>query len=207
MKLGRIFAVVGLVWLAGCATSYQSTWLDPAVKEPIPMAGKQIVVLVMSPNESQRRSVEQIMANEITRLGAKGMTGYSILPADAIKDEARSKQILQEKGVEAVLILRSVGERQEVRYVPGTTYAGGPYGSLYGGGYWGYAGSMMYDPGYYTSDRLVFVETLFYSVPQNKLLWGGVSKSTNPTKLNKVIQTICLDMVEEMQKSGLLPDR
>ena len=205
MKLSGVASLVVALAMAGCATSYQSTWLDPAVKEPIPMKGKEIVVVVMSTNESQRRAVEQTMANEITRLGAKGLTGYSILPADALKDQARAKQILQERRVEAVLIMRSVGERQEVRYIPGTTYAGGPYGSLWGPGYWGYAGSMMYDPGQYVTDHLVFVETLFYSVPQDKLLWGGVSKSTNPTKLNKVVNTIALDMVDEMRKSGLLP--
>src|SRR5262245_12128595 len=97
----RAGAVIAMVWLTGCATSYESTWVDPSVTEPIPMAGKPIAVVVMSTNESQRRSVEQIMANEITKLGAKGLTGYSILPPEAMKDQARAKQVMQERGVEA----------------------------------------------------------------------------------------------------------
>lgn len=207
MNWWRAGAVVVSLWLAGCASSYQSTWVDPSVVEPMPMAGKSVAVFVMAKNESQRRALEQYMANEITRLGAKGITGHTLLPTDGLKDEARAKQVLQEHGIEAALIFRSVGEREQVRYVPGTTYTGGRYGSLWGGGYWGYAGAHMYDPGHYATDRLVFVETLFYSVPRNKLVWGGVSKSTNPTKLDKVVHTIAEDTVEEMRKSGVLPQR
>ena len=72
----------------------------------------------------------------------------------------------------------------------GTGGYGAPYyGSFYG--YWGYGWGAVYDPGYLRTDTVVMVETLIYSVTQDKLVWAGHSKTTNPSiKYSDVFQVI-----------------
>jgi hypothetical protein len=48
------------------------------------------------------------------------------------------------------------------------------------------------------------VETLIFSVPQNKLLWAGVTESTNPKDAPRIIKDIVTGTVKEMTKQGLI---
>ena len=52
-------------------------------------------------------------------------------------------------------------------------------------------------------DEVVVVETLVFSVPQNKLLWAGVTETTNPKNATQVIKDVVAATVREMEKQGL----
>lgn len=61
-----------------------------------------------------------------------------------------------------------------------------------------------YDPGITREDEVVVVETLVFSVPQNKLLWAGVTETTNPKNATQVIKDVVAATVREMEKQGLV---
>jgi hypothetical protein len=71
-------------------------------------------------------------------------------------------------------------------------------------GYWEFGWGMMGRPGYLETDTIVSVETLVYSLPQDKLLWGGVSETTDPSNLDSFIKEIVKKAGEEIKKAGLL---
>ena len=48
------------------------------------------------------------------------------------------------------------------------------------------------------------VETLVYSLKQNKLLWAGQSKTTNPSNVDAFVKELAAGAVREMKKVGLL---
>jgi DNA-nicking Smr family endonuclease len=77
--------------------------------------------------------------------------------------------------------MRLADVEKETSYVPGTTT--GYYGGY--GRYYGYGAGMYSSPGYYTTDKNYFVETMVYSVNPNKLLWSGTTKTVNPSKMEK----------------------
>ncbi len=82
--------------------------------------------------------------------------------------------------------------------------AAGPYyGSFYG--YWGNGWAATANPGYLQTDTVVSVETVLYSIPEDKLLWGGVSQTTDPEKLDTFVKEIVDAAAKEMKKEGLLP--
>jgi hypothetical protein len=59
----------------------------------------------------------------------------------------------------------------------------GPGYSNFWGGYWGYGWGAPYGTvtgGEVRTDYIVSIETLIYSVKQNKLVFGAQSKTTNP---------------------------
>jgi len=196
-RLGR-WALVLVVGAAGCATtSFRSTWKDPTA-QPITLHGQRVAAFVITPNESQRRAGEDILAGELSARGLQGIPGYRLTGARPVRDSEVLRRDLDRAGVEGTVIMRVVDRRQEVNYVPGGPY----YGSMYG--YWDYGWGATAYPGYVSTDTIVSVETLLYSVRQDKLLWGGVSETIDPRNLDGFIRDIAKAATQEIRNSGLV---
>jgi hypothetical protein len=97
--------------------------------------------------------------------------------------------------------MRLVSADKERTYVPSVWST--PYYSSFWG-YYGYGWGAMYDPGYVREDTVVVIETLIYSIPRDKLLWAGVSQTTNPKTAAKLLQDLIAAAVKEMRKQGLV---
>lgn len=188
---------------AACATTnFISTWTEPTA-QPLDRS-KKVATVMMSTREALRRSAEVAMAEEIRRRGVEAVESYTLLPGESARDTARARQVLGEQGVDAVLIMRVVGKDQQISYTPGTSmYVGGPY---YGStmGYWGYGWGAAYSPGYMTTDQIVTVESLVYSVTQGKLLWAGQSETTNPEDLESFINELVSAVGGELRNKGII---
>jgi hypothetical protein len=197
------FAILGSI-AAGCAsTSFVSSWKAP-LDGPIEFDNKRVAAIVVSGDQATRRAGETALAREISARGAQGVPSYTIIDGDAVKDKDVAKKKLQEANIEGAVIMRMVSKDQEVSYSPGTSWYGAYpyYGSF--GGYWGYGWGMAYDPGYLRTDTIVMVETLVYSLVQDKLLWAGQSKTTNPNDIQKFIAELSDAAAKEMRKAGFV---
>lgn len=185
---------------AGCAsTSMSSTWIDPSA-EPLALEGKNAVAMVITENPGQRRAAETALADEISKRGLPTQPSYALLPGDMVRDTTRSRQALREANVEVVVVMRVVDEQQRTTYTPGTAY----YGSTWG--YWGYGWGAAYSPGYVTTDKILSVETLIFSVSQNKLVWAGQSETTNPSRIDSFMRELVQVVGNEVRKSGLIAE-
>jgi hypothetical protein len=188
---------------AGCAsTKFTTTWKAPDA-QPGSLAGKKVVAVIVSQDEALRRGVEEILANELTRLGADGVAAYTLIPTSDIRDEAKAKAKLEEVGAAGAVVMRLVGRDKEVSSSPSMYYSGPNYGSFYGG-YWGFGWGGVYDPGYLRTDTILHIETLVYSLQQNKLVWAGQSQTTNPKDADSLIRELVGQVASEMKKQGLL---
>ena len=47
------------------------------------------------------------------------------------------------------------------------------------------------------------IETLIFSVPQNKLLWAAVTESKNPKNARQLLADLVKTTAKELQKQGL----
>jgi hypothetical protein len=54
-----------------------------------------------------------------------------------------------------------------------------------------------------TSDTVLIVETLVYSLEQNKLIWSGRSKTTNPDDVGKFVRELAESAAWEINKAGV----
>ena len=54
------------------------------------------------------------------------------------------------------------------------------------------------------TDTIVIVETLVYSLGQNKLVWGGQSKTTNPASVDRLIANAAKQVADELERQGLI---
>jgi hypothetical protein len=202
LKLATV-SLAGAVLAACATTTFNSTWKAPDAK-PLNFEGKKVAALVMSKDDSVRLGAEDALAREITAQGAVGVAAYTIIPKEAGRDQAKAHELLDKAGVVGVVSMRVVGKEKEISG-SGPSYWGAPgYGHFYGAGYYGYGWGGVYDPGYLRTDTIVSVETLIYSLEQDKLIWAGRSQTTSPSDVNSFIKELCGKAAEELKKEGLV---
>jgi len=108
--------------------------------------------------------------------------------------------------VAGVVVMRVVGRDQQITQSSGGMYWGGPaYATFWGtGGYYGYGWGGVYSPSYIQTDTIVSIETLVYSLKQDKLVWAAQSQTTNPSKVGPFIHELVTKAAAEMKKEGLI---
>jgi hypothetical protein len=200
VRYTAIAVLLAGVTLAAASTKFKSTWKAPGL-EPVSFAGKKVVALVISDDDSLRVSSEEGLASELTDRGLNGVPSYRIIPKEEVKDPDKARGWFERAQAEGVVAMRLVDARKVQTYTP-ATWTGPYYGSLWG--YYGYGwGSGMYIPPRVDEDALVTIETLIFSVPQNKLLWAAVSETKNPKSARQLLADLVKTTAKELQKQGL----
>ena len=144
---------------------------------------------------------KQILTTLADESGATGVAAYTIVPSELRADADAARAKLKAAGVNGAVMMRVVGKDQEIYYTPGMATPAG-YGGF--GPYWGYGWNSVYSPGYLSTDTIISVETLVYSLTDDKLLWASTSRTTNPGNLDQLIREVADATANEMAKQGLL---
>jgi hypothetical protein len=182
--------------------SFTSTWKAPDAR-PGTFQGKTVVAVFMSADDGLRQGIEGRLAYELTQRGAKGIAAWSLIPSSEIRDEAKAKARITQSGAAGVVALRLAERGQEASSTGPMYWAAPTYGNMWGG-YWGYGWGGLYDPGHVRVDNVLYVEALVYSLEQNKLVWAGLSKTTNPKSANDLVKELVGKVASEVKKAGLV---
>ena len=197
-SLLKCSVLAGAGLLASCAsTSFVSTWKAPDAQS---LRGEgKVVTVVMTQNEAMRRGAEDSLAQEITKMGAQAVPGYTLIQNEPTETEANAKEALEKAGVGIVVTMRPTGVSQEISSSPTAS------ATYWGGGYYGYGWGAAYGPSMEIhTDTIVHIQTLVYSLKQNKLVWSGQSKTTNPSNLDSLVREVADAVGNEMKKEGLI---
>lgn len=200
------FAIVltGCLTLFACASDpFVSTWKAPDAT-PLELAGTKVAAVVMMKNEASRRAAEDSLAREITARGAQGIPMYTLLPEGKPGNEDAARAALEKAGVAGAVVMRPVGVEKEVSSTP--SYSQPMYAGYYGG-FYGHGWGATWGPpsgGEIRTDTIVVVETLIYSLKQNKLVWGGQSRTTNPKNVDTLVRKLSAAAAKELEKQGLI---
>jgi hypothetical protein len=195
-----------LVLSACSSTSFVATWKAPDIT-PIDPRGSRVAAVVMVKNETGRRAAEDRLAHEISSRGAQGIAMYRLMPEPGLVDEGKVRELLESQNVQAVVVMRPIRVERELVATP-TTY-GDPFYRGYWGGYHSYGWGHPYgaEPVDVRSNQIVSIETLLYSLKQNKLLWGGQSKTTNPENVDELVAEVAEEAAKELEYQGVLVER
>ena len=177
-------------FLVACSPSTQITksWTDPAWTASDTALYKKVLVVAPLKDESSRRIAEDKLVASIKKVLAVQSYGY-IKSTDT--DQNALEERLLKDGFDGIILMRLEDVDKSVSYTPGTSY----------GGWYGYRYST---PGYYTEDKTFYVETNFYAVEGNKLLWSGTTASLNPSQFDKTLDDIILAIRTELYSKGLI---
>ena len=198
--LGALGILVAAGLTACATTTFNSSWKAPDAQPMGSLAGQKVVAVAVSRNAAVRRSAEDTLVSVLNANGAQGIPSYSILGDDT--DEAKAKAAIEKSGAVAVVVMRPVAKEKEISSTA-SMYMGPRYGP-YWGGYYGYGWGGAWGGTEIRTDTIVIVETLVYSLKQNKLVWAGESKTTNPSKVDAFVREVAAGAGKEMKKAGLL---
>jgi len=178
---------------AGCATTEMtSTWTDPAAKGAPPLS--KVAVLCMTKDPGLRRQAEDAATSQLQLKGAQAIASYQIIGDDELKDREAVKAKLQNAGVDGVLVMRMTGVTEQAMVA-------GPYATF--DGYYDY-GAAVYGPGYVQTDTIVHAVSNLYSLPQNKLIWSGTSKTFDPGSATQFMGDVSKEVAQTLQKNRLI---
>jgi len=133
--------------------------------------------------------MESEFAKQFKKRGIGAVESFQALTTDTLVGDAARDGIVavvKERGIDAVLMVRSAGSRVEERDIPGmtiTTGVGMPYASS--GAWGGYTTVMASFPepsapttqGYSTEQKFLSLETQLYDVRTEKLIWSALSET------------------------------
>lgn len=191
----RIAVVFLLVTCACASTKMTKAWVYP---ERGPLQFESVMALVLVQDSLIRRNGEDVIVEQIRQ--ADAVASYTFLPESDLADEDKVRAAVEKSGVEAIIVMRPMYDEQETRYVPGSYPT--HYNSFYG--YYGWAYPVVYSPGYFKQDRLVGIETNIYDTADGKLVWSGMSETTNPKNTRKTIADTAKAVRSAMKKHGFI---
>jgi hypothetical protein len=176
----------------GCATTEMtSTWTDPTARGT---SMARIAVIALSKDPGLRRMAEDTAASQMR--GAQAVPSYQVLGDADLRNREVVKAKLLAQGFQGVLIMRLAGVTEQV------TAVGGPYGTF--DGYYDWAGSAVYAPGYLETDTVVHVVSNLYSLDQNKLVWSGVSQTFDPASAKSFMTDVSKAVAKSLEKDRLI---
>lgn len=188
----KLFVLMGLLLVStGCETTQlQTTWKDPTIGK---IQFNKVAVLVLNSTPAERRAQEDEIVNQMK--DGLGMATYNFVPDGALRDRDRVKQLIQESGADAAIVMRLMAQDQRTQYIPGST----SYWTT-GYGYYPYT----YTPGYVVTDTIIRAEISLYSIKYGKLLWAGSSSTTNPETAAALARDVSRASARELRRQGLL---
>lgn len=203
MKSPILCAAVSLflfVLLSGCSkTSITDTWKDTSFQAaPI----NSVLVLAVAKDQLARRNYEETFVKALSERGVKAYPSYRYAPSDPVK-KREIQAAVRKLGAKYVLVTTLVGVEKETQYHPPRTYVAPRMGM----GYYGYyyrSYEIVHEPGFYSTNVKVQLETALYDVANQKQIWIAHSQTMNPNSASDVIQSVIPELVDAMKEDGLI---
>lgn len=194
----------------GCAASTEVTgsWKSP---EATTQTYNNVVVAAMTDNVQARQIIEEQMQNQLAQRGVNATKSIELFPPSAMNrqggDPDMMLQRIQGEGYDGIVTAAVVDQETETRYVPGN-YGYTPmtrfgwYGSFRG--YYGHMSPMVYQPGYYTEDKVYFLESNLYDAQSENLVWSAQSRAYDPGTLTSFADEFAEVTVKQMARDNIL---
>ncbi len=194
-------ALVCTVLLNSCSSTHiASSWRDPD-KQIHPTDWKKVLVMALLRNETNRRSAEDEMAEY---LDGKGITSYSYLDENFNrKDEQALRSRIKKDGFDAAITMRLIDVDKEKVYTPQQYYMYPMYYNDFITYY--YRNWMYYNiPGNYTITKKFIIETIIYSIKDDKIIWSGITETYDPKGVKRLTNEIARALRNKMQQEGFI---
>jgi hypothetical protein len=212
-----VAAALLLLGLSACkSTELVTAWKAP---EAGSIKFTKIIVIAISPVDSLRRPVEEAIKAEITSVPS--VASYEFLPKmeDQV-DPKKIDEVIKKSGADGIITMRMLALEDKVTYHEGGMvptgytsfygyyspgYALAPYYRGYPGSYYGAPMAYEYEPPHTTTDKIMSIETNIYNAVDGKLVWTGMTRTTNPSESDNLIADVIGVLKAKMREQKLIP--
>jgi hypothetical protein len=213
-RLAALSALLLLVFACKTTqTSFSQSYRNPGYEQT---AFKALLVIGVAADEEGRQAYENALASAIAAQGGTAAASYTILPMDEKISEDELQAVIENEGVDGVLLTRVMSIDKDSQYTPPKKYnkprtryypASPGWGWGYGGyyGFYGTTFAEVHEPGYFDTSTTVTLETNLYSVATNDLVWTGRSETIDPESIDDARTSITQAVAKKLKEEGLIP--
>jgi hypothetical protein len=191
-----------ITWVFSCSpsTKIEKSWRDPSTSI-VSGSWKKVLVVGLLKDETTRRIVEDQLAARFKGRGIQSYTYFTDKEVTEAKAAGFNDKLVTE-GFDGAVVMRLINVEKETNYIPDASTFPAYYGGF--GPYYYNSWNSYYSQGYYTTDKIYYVETNVYSFKQDKLIWSGITSTTNPNKTDKMFIEIADVVGSKMRSEGFL---
>lgn len=201
-----------LIFLAACtatSTNFTGSWKSPDLDKQ--KSYDNIFVAALTQNMNAKEIVEGELVALLEQQGINATTSLSLFPNNFSAEHASDKRLILDKvkanGNDAILAISLVDQTHENRFVGGNdtyapTLAYGYYDNFHT--YYSYNYSQIYTPGYYSLDKIYYLETNLYDVENEKLYWSAQSDTYNPGDIEYFAEDFSKAIIAQLKREGLI---
>ena len=189
----KIFFAI-LILASGCSsTSILNSWKAPDATLSSEQY-KKVLVVVMAKDENARKTAEDKIVSNYKAL----QPSYPVFTLKGLgQDTLKVKNMVKEQGYDAIIVMRLITVKAKSTYVAGTHNQAYQKNGIY------YFGDYL-NSSTYATDMQFIVSTNVWSLKDEKLLWSGVTESTDPKKIDKLVNTVAKEVVYKMTEDGFI---
>ena len=200
-KLLLILIILSSLLLYSCtSTKMVSTWCEPDKEVTIANLSKVLVVAMFHDKTSNRKAEDQMVGY----LKGKGIVSYNYLNENFNKkDEGAIREMIKKDGFDGAVTMRLVDLEKEKIYNPGETNYYPSYYRSFSGYYYSWL-NYTRTPGYYTTTKIYTVETNVYSIKMDKIIWSGLTETTDPNGVKNMTEEVAKVVYKKMLKEGFV---
>jgi hypothetical protein len=200
-----------IISFTACAPSTMITgsWLNKSGFEGHEF--KSVFIAAMTSNMSVKSALEEAFAKEAALRNLTSIKSIDFfkpsLHASGVPTKEEILNQIRASGSETILTINLKDKENQTRYVPGSstyspTASNNYYNNFYG--YYSTAYVENYTEGYYTTDKVYFIECNLYNAANEELLWSAQSETTNPSKVEAFAKEYAAIIVAQLKSDRLL---
>lgn len=201
MKNFLFYALFIIVILNSCnSTKITNSWREPN-KKLFTGEWNKILVVALLNNETNRRKVEEEL---LKYLNGKGVVSYKYLNDDYNNiDIEKFRDKIKGDGFDGAITMRLIDVDKERVFMPEQQNLYPIYYQNFSGYY--RRGWISYKtPGYYSLNKIFIVETVVYSIKEDKIIWSGITESFNPDGVVNMTKDISKLIYKKMISEGFV---
>src|SRR5215831_8021708 len=202
--------LITVVICANCSSPKESestgVWVN---KEKI--QGKsynKIFIVVMTADIEARAQIENDLAATAAARGHQTIKSVDAIPPSLNDPKAPTKEEVvskvKESGCDGVLVASLLKKEEDVHYTPGgSAYSIQPYYTYYPG-YYSHWYPSVSTPDYYSHEKSYFMQSNFYDVASEEIMWSVQSTVFNPSDLQKFSKAYTTGLIKQLEKAKIL---
>ncbi|MUV03540.1 hypothetical protein GN157_07440 [Flavobacterium rakeshii] len=205
-----LLLTVFMISCAGSNTQITGSWAN---KEKIKNEKiKSVFIAVLTSNMSAKTVLENELAFQASQRDVESFKSHNVFTRTFTKDNMPSRdellKAIRATNAQTIFTVALKDRETSTRYVPGSTsyypmgMGMGYYGNFYG--YYSNVYPMMYDPGYYTTDKTYYLESNLYDTASEELIWSAQSATYNPTDLENFVKGYTETLLKQLEKDGII---
>jgi hypothetical protein len=160
-----------------------------------------VVVVALTHDVNAKTVVERDLSGALEAKNVTVMKSLDIFPPAFTKDITKEDMLgkIRLAGADAILTVSMINKETKTSYVPGSPgYVPGFWG------YYSYWGPTVYRPGYYTEDRVYYMETNLYDASTDELVWSAQSETYNPSSITGFSKELAKILANRLQKDKII---